>query len=54
MTKGCMVYMRVGRIRLVAGRWIKAGEEQKKDASAKGGACVRGLIFQAGSLIPCL
>ena len=54
MAKGCMVYMRVGRVRLVAGRWIKAGEEQKKDASAKGGAYVVSLIFQADSLIPYL
>lgn len=42
MAKECMFYMRVGRVRLVAGRWIKAEEEQKKDASAKGGAYVRG------------
>lgn len=35
MAKGCVVYMRVGRIRLVAGRWIKAEEEQKKTPPQK-------------------
>lgn len=54
MTKGRMVYMRVGRVRLVTGRWVKTEEEQKKDVSAKGDACVVRLIFQADSLIPYL
>ena len=30
MAKGYMVYMRVSRVRLVAGRWVKAEEEQKR------------------------
>ena len=30
MAKGCVVYMRVGRVQLVAGRWVKAEEEQKR------------------------
>ena len=30
MTKECMVYMRVGRVRLVAGSWVKAEEKQEK------------------------
>ena len=35
MAKGRMVYMRVGRVRLVAGRWVKAEEEQKKTSPQK-------------------
>ena len=35
MAKGRMVYMRVGRVRLVAGRWVKAEGEQKKTPPQK-------------------
>lgn len=35
MARGYMVYMRVSRVQLVAGRWMKAEEEQKKTSPQK-------------------